>query len=42
MAWSKQKRSDYMKKYRKENRERIKVYRRNYYLKSLLRKNEQI
>lgn len=35
MAWTKEKRSEYMKRYRQENREHIKAYRRNYYLKSL-------
>lgn len=38
MSWSKEKRAEYKKNWDKENSEHVKNYRREYYLKSKLKK----
>ena len=36
MAWSKEERAEYMKKWREENKDNVKKYRHQYYIKSVL------
>lgn len=36
MAWSKEERAEYMREWRKENKENVKKYRHEYYMRSLI------